>query len=295
MELGGPQLIRVTPDERKADDWSLVLSSAGIVHRVDQGEIGWQLLVDPNDGDVALQAIESFERENRSAASPTVDETAPFAGSRAGLLVAAFILSFHFLLVEGGARAAWLTAGRAEASRILAGEWWRTITALTLHADASHVVGNAVSCAIFVTVLSEWLGAGLAGVVVLLSGALGNSITAYIHGSHFSSIGASTALFGAIGALGGVQAVRRRRLELGGRRAWWVAIGASVGLLAMLGTGKETDLLAHLFGFSTGLGLGVAAALAARRPVRGAGQVVLGLAAIATVVGSWWIALRPLR
>src|SRR2546422_5158304 len=33
---------------------------------------------------------------------------------------------------------------------IVAGEWWRTVTALTLHADVPHLLGNAVASVVLV-------------------------------------------------------------------------------------------------------------------------------------------------
>lgn len=47
-------------------------------------------------------------------------------------------------------RSAWFERGSAETGRIVAGEWRRTITALTLHADVPHVVGNAAASVVLV-------------------------------------------------------------------------------------------------------------------------------------------------
>ena len=41
------------------------------------------------------------------------------------------------------------------------GAWWRAVTALTLHADVWHVVGNAVASLVFVSAIGRWLGSGL--------------------------------------------------------------------------------------------------------------------------------------
>jgi len=62
---------------------------------------------------------------------------------------------------------------------------------------------------------------------------------------------------------------------------------AALYLLAFLGTGEHADLLAHLFGFLLGLGLGLIAALAIRRIPPAPVQWLLAAAAGATVVGAW--------
>src|SRR5438034_425376 len=70
----------------------------------------------------------------------------------------------------------------------------------------------------------------------------------------FVSIGASTAVFGALGALAAFPQHRRRA---------WVPLGAGLALLAFLGTSKRADLAGHLCGFVAGLLLG---AVASRLP-----------------------------
>ena len=129
-----------------------------------------------------------------------------------------------------GARAghsAWFEHGSADAQRMMAGEWWRAVTALTLHADAPHLLGNAVASALVMTAVCQRLGPGVGMWLLLLAGAGGNALTAIAHGSDHVSVGASTAIFGAIGILAGVRIVapmaRRRTRESRGsssRPAW---------------------------------------------------------------------------
>src|SRR5437016_9452621 len=92
---------------------------------------------------------------------------------------------------------AWFARGSAATDRIVAGEWWRTVTALTLHADASHLLGNAAASVVLVGAVSRELGPGLGLWLVLLAGAGGNALTAVAHSAHHASVGASTAIFGA--------------------------------------------------------------------------------------------------
>ena len=86
----------------------------------------------------------------------------------------------------------WFVAGRADAKLILAGEFWRCVTALTLHADMPHVLGNAIFGTLFMGAVFRVLGPGLGGTLVLASGIVGNLVNAFLHGSAHSSVGAST-------------------------------------------------------------------------------------------------------
>ena len=57
------------------------------------------------------------------------------------------LLAFFAVTGPRAAGADWFAAGASDAERVLHGEWWRTITALTLHADGGRQVpgdGQAV-------------------------------------------------------------------------------------------------------------------------------------------------------
>jgi len=275
------------PDERAiwsagaadVEEASLVLAAVGIPHRVERAAFRWRLVVADADAERAAAALAAYEAERRRAPSDVPDER---GAAWSGVVVAVLLLAFHAL---AGPR--WMDAGAAMAGRIRAGEVWRTVTALTLHADGPHVLSNAVACIVFVTVVARLLGPGVGGWLILLAGAGGHALNALVQRPGHDSVGASTAIFGAIGILGGLQFGRRR-----GERRAWLALGASLALLAMLGAGERVDLLAHLWGLVVGLVLGVAAAAVA--PVAPAGRAVqwpLAAAALATVAGAWAVAL----
>jgi membrane associated rhomboid family serine protease len=215
-------------------------------------------------------------------------------------------------------------------SQVLSRAPWRAVTALTLHADATHVLGNAISGTIFASAVQRRLGSGGAALAVLASGALGNLANAAYHralGVDHGSLGASTAVFGAIGLLAATELVLHktqpqalRGAALASQRRGWVDVVAPIvggfALLGALGSGDGsggTDLGAHLFGFLAGVILGLAAAFPLRRATvavdvasgqhghevsLGAGaprwwiQATLGGVAAAIVIGSWEMALR---
>lgn len=118
----------------------------------------------------------------------------------------------------------------------------------------------------------------------------GNALTALVHGPSSISVGASTAIFGALGILAARQCVARRRSRASGHKGW-VVIAASLALLGMLGTGPGSDALAHVFGLLVGGLLGIGPALAQRRPLGRSSQWLLALAAGAHVLACWRIAL----
>ena len=66
--------------------------------------------------------------------------------------------------------------GSANALAIEDGELWRTLTALTLHADFAHLLANALSSLVFVTLLCRWIGPGAGLSLTVLAGALGNAM-----------------------------------------------------------------------------------------------------------------------
>jgi membrane associated rhomboid family serine protease len=125
--------------------------------------------------------------------------------------------------------------------------------------------------------------------LLLLAGAGGNALTAVVHGAHHNSVGASTAMFGAIGILAAKRVMSRGRRPAA--RTLWMVVAASLALLALLGTSPDADLLAHLFGLLLGGAVGLLTALALPRPPRLSAQRTLALAVLAFVVGAWLRAL----
>jgi len=284
-----PSSPRVAPSRREAEEWTLVLAAAGIPSKIEKTPGGWALVVAWRDEERATRELAAFQEENRAVSESTAGGM-EYGRSYAGFTIAACFLGFYFITGPRNPAITWFRLGSASAEAILAGEIWRAVTALTLHADPPHVLGNAASCAVFVTALCRQLGPGLGSSLVLLAGAIGNAMNALAHGAHHTSIGASTAVFGAIGIMAGLQFTTRWR-RVSRRPRPWVPLAAGLALLAMLGTGANADVAAHLFGFVAGAPLGATAAVALRRPPRQALQWPLSFAAAVTVVGCWLMAL----
>jgi membrane associated rhomboid family serine protease len=209
----------------------------------------------------------------------------------AGVTVALMLLLFFFVTVRWLPAISWFERGSADAERILQGEHWRTVTALTLHADVAHALSNAIAAGLFLVAVSSMVGAGLACALVLLAGAGGNLTNAFLHGSPHVAVGASTAIFGAVGMLGSLGMTRRRRSMLSRWRVW-LPVGAALALLGMLGSsGQRVDIWAHLCGLLVGAVLGILIAVITPRAPGLRIQWVCGTAAVAVLIYCWILAL----
>lgn len=281
--------VRVAPNRAIAEEWALVLVAEGLSPSVRSVREGFILGVPTEDAERATAALSAYEREN-----PTEPEegNGPVGSVHVwvGLAVAVVLVAFFFVSGAGNPGGYWFERGGADARRILLGEFWRTVTALTLHADFGHVAANAVAGAFFLSAVCRMLGPGLGFVLVLLAGTGGNFVNALSHGSLHISVGASTAVFGAVGVLGGLAVVRRRRRGSRGRHAWVPAV-AGLALLAMLGMGEGVDVWAHLFGFLVGGTLGIIVAFTVPRRPGHRVQWTLGSAALVAVIACWVLAL----
>jgi membrane associated rhomboid family serine protease len=276
--------VRVAESRGLADEYALVLATAGIEGRLEPEGGRWVVLVPSALAERAHAALAAYDAD---AAVPD-DEPEP-PRTAAALVLSAVILGVYALT---GPRLAWrgsFRAGSAIAERMVAGEWWRAVTALTLHVDEAHLLGNAFIGLIFTTPVCRFLGPGLGPALILATGVVGNVLAAIVRRTASSSVGASTALFGAVGILCGRAAMRAAGRRMPGRRPW-MPLGAGIALLALLGTSERADLLAHLTGFLVGVPLG---AWTARMPRPGRReQVLLATASAALVAASWALALR---
>jgi membrane associated rhomboid family serine protease len=284
--------LRIAARRELAEEWALVLVAEGLAPRVWPARNGFVIGVPAEQRESANAALAAYDRENPSPPDDNAEEPRGSAHLYVALAVSVALVDMFFVTDVWHQSIHWFERGGADAGRILNGEPWRAVTALTLHADFTHALGNAIAGAIFLTAVCRALGPGLGCALVLLSGVAGNMVNAFVHVAFHVSVGASTAVFGALGILGGLGVVRRHRLGLRGRRAW-LPIAAGLGLLAFLGTaGERVDLWAHLFGFIAGSVLGAMAGLVVARRPGARVQWLWGLGALAIVVCSWMLALQ---
>ena len=287
-----------TLSKRQMRNWSLVLESRHIPWHAERRGFGWQLLVPEDMLARAIRELRQYESENRGWPPPPPQAT-PLVDNRTTTIWALiaigvfYNLTLHNINLAGHHPVDWSALGNAHAGKIMDGQWWRLATALTLHADWQHLLSNLLIGGVFISRLCRDLRSGPAWMLLLATGMLGNLLNAWLQNPAHRAVGASTAIFGAVGLLAAISMVRYRH-NLRSRRRWTLPVAAALGLLAMLGVGGEnTDLGAHLFGFLFGIPLGAGAELIVERRGRPGRMVnaLLVLAAIGIIVSAWWSAL----
>ena len=268
----------------------LLLTAIGLEHHHD--DRSGQILVAREDAERARQHWQSYRQENTAWPPPPPARLAPRSGAPPTVSMMALLVLFFFHTGPWQAASPWFERGAVNAKAILEqGEWWRLITALTLHADLVHLAGNSLIGGLVIHLLCKALGFGSGWLLLVLAGAGGNLLNVVLRQGEHLSVGLSTSVFAAIGLLTGVQIIRFRTRSL---RECLLPLGAGAGLLAFLGSeGVRTDLGAHFFGFVVGIGLGALVGLAgtAEKATTPAHQGLLLVLALAVVLGAWLIAL----
>ena len=252
-----------SPSRARCAEYALVLQAVGIHCRVEPLEDGFALKVRARDAGHARRQIELYAAENPERdRPPRFDPRHRVAdGLNCASLYGVTILLLDLAQRHRAFGLDWWEAGYSQAGLIRAGEWWRAFTALGLHADPLHLAGNLLYGLVFGFLAGQQLGWGFAWSGLLLAGALGNGLNAFIQSPAHSSVGASTAVFATLGMLAVANWIRRAP-GLGR----WVPLGAGLALLAFLGMGgQNTDIFAHVAGFLAGCLTGGLFGLAERR------------------------------
>ncbi len=279
-------------NRRACADRALVLESVQVPYRIIEDGASCVLVVPASFSAQAMRELTLYDEENppRKPRRVTVVEHQNAVPGVIGYILV--ICAVAWLAGASFFAQDWLGSGRIDGALLRAGEWWRTVTALTLHAGLRHLVGNIVFGAFFGLFAGRLLGPGVAWLAIVVAGAAGNVLNTLLLESTHRAIGASTAVFAALGLLAGF--VWRGKLM--SQERWPYRVGPIVGGLALLmytGTGDaNTDIGAHLMGFVCGFVAGMLLApvrhsLTNRRLQSGA-----GLAAILIVVAAWLAAFQ---
>lgn len=247
---------------REGFEHGLVVLALGRPCWLVPGEAGHRLLVEPAALALVGEQLAKFDRESADWPPHAHDESAP----RRSVEMASPLLWSLVLLASFQAQGrwpGWTDFGALDTQAVYdRGEYWRPLTSLFLHADAGHLVSNALSgVAVFAAVLTTF-GRRRGWLFVAAAAIAGNFAAAGLHyPGPYRSIGASTAVFAALGLLTG----RAIRIGLATRppyrwRAMLVPFAAGVAVLGLFGAGGvQIDVLAHATGFTAGLALGFAA------------------------------------
>lgn len=285
-------VVFVAHSARQTDEAGFVLRAVGIEFVVTQLDGAWQLSV---PAATATRASEELAAYRAESARPQARPVAPLEELESGWPgVAAYVAVVLLAAVAANQDyfgQDWLARGRLDVDRVLAGEWWRTVTALCLHADTAHLAGNIAFGGFFGLYIGRYVGSGVAWCGILVGGALGNALNALVQPQGHLAIGASTAVFAALGMLAAFT-WRRGAYRNASWRTRAAPLTAALGLLAFTGTGGGTaggnvDIVAHLTGFIVGLGGGlvVAAETLPRQPIH---QRWAGAASVTVLIGAWF-------
>jgi membrane associated rhomboid family serine protease len=246
-------------------DWSLVLASQAIPTRLEADVEGRHWLEVPEaDASTAQEVLKVYQAENRRWRWERRIPSTPLVFHWGSVVWVALILALHVVTVRD---ASLYEAGVMNAVSVRAGEWWRPITAVTLHADSAHLAANAMSGFLFLGIAMGYWGAGLALLAALLAGVAGNFAGWAFYPETTRIVGASGMIMGAIGLLAvaptPVGSLTKLRFQVLLR-----ALTPAAFLFVLLGFGPRphTDLIGHTAGFVAGMVFGLLLHPLRRRP-----------------------------
>lgn len=306
MELdhagGGAEIFRAAR-VRECNERAFMLHAVGIASAIGRDSREFVLLVEAGDSPAALEHLRQYEIErlNKPPPPPPPPKLFPHAWT-GSLLYALVVMGVAFAISNGLWRLDAFDAGELDAGLVQKGQWWRVWTALTLHLDGPHLAANTAAGVWFGYLASRLIGVGNTWLLVVMGAGLANWIEAFFGPAAHRSVGASTAVFTALGLLSAFS--WRTRFTYPQRWALrWAPLIAGVILLSWTGTGGESleelgkagqsvDVVAHALGFAVGLLAGSGAALeSVARVLNRVPQWLTGLLALLPLALAWIRAL----
>jgi len=247
----------------QAFERALVILAMGLACQIEkevEGD-GYVLLAEPGELERIRLELAAYEQEQ---AMPVPVVVIPVEYDGGALPTALWVLSLCVVFWLQRDNPELVSKGVSSSRAIFGqGEWWRPFTALFLHADRLHLLGNVASGVLFGTWVCRSIGPWLGWALILAAGTLGNGLNALSRFDEpFVSLGASTAVFGALGVLTGLAVFHAGRDHVGSKSfRHLIPLGGGLVLLSWLGVGSDprTDVTGHVCGFAVGILLGVAA------------------------------------
>jgi membrane associated rhomboid family serine protease len=289
-----------------SNERAFMLYAVGIASAIARDGGEFVLLVDVDDALAAGEHLRQYEQERLYKPPPPPPPPKLHSHAWIGSLgYALVVMGVAFAISNGLWRLDAFDVGELNSGLVQQGQWWRVWTALTLHLDGPHLAANTVAGVWFGYLASRLIGVGNTWLLVVLGAGLANWIEAYFGPPRHLSVGASTAVFTALGLLSAFS--WRTRLAYPQRWALrWGPLVAGIILLSWTGTGGESldqpgsggagqsvDVLAHALGFAVGLCAGAVAAVATTaRLLDRVPQWLAGLLALVPLVLAWMRALH---
>jgi hypothetical protein len=159
-------------------EFSLVLEAQAIEHEMQESGGSWVLIVPSDSLHRAYEEISRYSAERsatRSRPAPLELHSGAAIGAAGYVLI---LLLTAYCAGIGWFGADWLSIGALEAGAT--GEWWRAVTALTLHVDQEHLLGNLMFGVFAGIGAGRLLGPGVAWSTILGAGALANYVEMFI-------------------------------------------------------------------------------------------------------------------
>jgi rhomboid protease GluP len=145
--------------------------------------------------------------------------------------------------------------GALGANEVLAGEWWRLVSVMFLHANFEHILGNALMLYVLGLGCEHAFGRMQFLGLFVLTGMAGAALG--VSAGVPCSVGASGAVFGLAGALVGLFHRRRHELHLRDRRIGGVLMAYALYSFGLAFLNPVIDNWAHMGGFVSGLVMGL--------------------------------------
>ena len=269
-----------------------MLHAVSIPYEIVSDDKKCALIVPENIAEKAKYELWQYDTENDQPARRNAALSPKYQNGVWGVAIYVIVISIvAWLAAEATFNRDWFAAGRVDGALIRAGEWWRSITALTLHSGIRHLMGNIGFGILFGLMAGALVGPGVAWLAIVLSSSAANILNTVLLESTHRAIGASTAVFAALGLVAGFS----WRAKLMAQDSWPRRLGPIIGgiaLLAYTGTGDaNTDIGAHLAGFVCGFFSGVIVTRFHHYLPQKNVQRVSGVFAVTLIVLAWTLAL----
>lgn len=242
---------------QSAQEYALVILAMQLDCLITVEPIGYYLHADSNFHPAIQREFENYTEEQTSETAST---TIPVfrSGLEVALIWITTLLVCHISKLEDpGVTEKYLNSSQAVIADF---EYFRTFTALFLHADMAHLISNATFGLLFGLLVSTSYGPIRGWALIFLSGTLGNFLNAWFqYPAPFFSLGASTAVFGALGLLigNGLHLAWQASSYRKGLRAFTPLL-AGFMIFTFNGIGTPgTDTIAHLTGLFSGIAIGL--------------------------------------
>jgi hypothetical protein len=180
--------VRRCPNRRQAEQYALVLSAMGIQSLIMPEAKFMTLYVAHDDAVRANAELAAYDSENRQRPPERVWLRPPMPRVEVAMVYWVVLLFFFAAARHEAFSLDWLGAGAVQTGLMLKGEWWRAVTALSLHTSGAHLLGNLVFGTVFLMLLSQVTGAGVAALAMITAGAAGNVLSALVRSPEHTSI-----------------------------------------------------------------------------------------------------------